>query len=276
MARILVLGRYPSEGAALSRLQGEHDARSGVIRDGILDDIDARANEFDIIIIDVTPNDPVEWNLVDDLRRAMVLKRPAPVILCVSRSRYGGTAVRLDAERRGVRFAYADRLECVLDEIDLILLEAKRLASTGPSFLIVHRYSTPGTICLPGEEVSVVLLSSRCQTIPLPFSLATRILFNQIASCRLPQSASQIEASIKVDEFYTRHAANAQTKSRQTRSFSRPAVKEYVKRIRQIMASTLPAVGINMDPCEILRSERTTGNEVLYRLQANVRIIHTR
>ena len=103
-----------------------------------------------------------------------------------------------------------DRLALVLHGVNVQLAELRKLVTTGPLFRIVHRFREPGTVCLPGEEIAVVVLVHKGREYPLLLPLALRILFDYLAKHRgLPQSAAQIEAGLRSDSFYVRHGANA-------------------------------------------------------------------
>jgi len=147
--------------------------------------------------------------------------------------------------------------------------------SLGPRFRIVHRFREPGADCLPGEEISLIVLIHRGREYLLPISLALRILFDYLARHRrLPQNAVQIVSGMQADAFYVRHGANAQTGARQTRRFSRSAIKEYVKRLRRLLQVAFREAGLKLDPFAVLVSKPTEGNEVHYRLRATVEWIH--
>lgn len=168
-----------------------------------------------------------------------------------------------------------DSFKSVIEEIELLLAESARLAASGPELRILHRFHQTGTDCLPGEEVAGVWIRHRSRDYPLALSLAPRLLLDYLARRRwLPQSASQIEAGMRRDNFSLRHGANARTSRKQTRRISRAAIKEYVKRIRQALRLAFAEAGLNLHPEEVLVSEETTGNEVRYRLKVTTDWMH--
>lgn len=163
----------------------------------------------------------------------------------------------------------SDKLLPVLEKVDLLLAEISETTSAGPFFRIVHRFREPEGRCLPGEEIVAVYLVRRAKEYPLGFTLALLILFNYLASHRsVAQRAAQIEAGIRTDAFYLRHGAKGGKK--QIRRISRSAVKEYVKRIRIALKQAFQEAHLTFDPLKVLVSESTVGNEVRYRLRANV------
>lgn len=144
----------------------------------------------------------------------------------------------------------------------------------GVSLRILHRWgNTSG--CAPGEEVWAALLIYHGREFPLPLSLAPLLLLDQLARTRhIPQLASQIVAGLRKSEFVRRHGANAG--AIRTRRYSRSTIKEYVKRIRQSLASVFIEACLPMRAERVLCSEETDGNETRYRLRAQIEWIHLR
>ena len=142
-------------------------------------------------------------------------------------------------------------------------------------FLIAHRFWKPGTDCLPGEEVVAAWFVNQEWRYQLPLSLALRLVFDYLGRHRwLAQSASQIESGMRSNPFYLRHGANVRSLKTQTRQISRSAVKVYIVRLRAAMDSCYEAAGVNLNAADVLRSERTVGNEVGYRLKAVIHWVH--
>jgi hypothetical protein len=164
----------------------------------------------------------------------------------------------------------------VIQEVDFLLDEATQLREVGPCFSILHRYWVPGTICHPGEEVSLVVLDHSGSGTSLRLSLAERLLFDYLAHYRLPQSAAQIEAGMRSNGFYVKHAQNVRTSCKQTRKFSRSEIRVYIRRIRDALRRALVEAQIHLDPAAILIGERTSGNEVVYRLRGSIELVHSR
>ena len=168
-----------------------------------------------------------------------------------------------------------DSLDPVVDSVDLLLLELRVLKSQGPHLRIVHRFREPGTLCAPGEEIAVVYLVHRGRLCPLRLSLALRMLVDYLAKhSHFPQSASQIEAGIRADPFYTKHGANAMPNNGLKRRISRSAIKEYIKRLRKALALAFQETGLNIDPRHVIVSEPTVANEVGYRIKATIEWFH--
>jgi len=167
----------------------------------------------------------------------------------------------------------SDELRTIAYHAETILLELRELLQTGPILRIVHRFRSPGTDCLAGEEIWAVLLICRGNEIPLPLSLALRMVMNYLAETRhVPQSAAQIAAGVHRSAFYVKHSMNSGSVSR--RRISRSAVKEYVKRLRRALTVAFQEAGISLDPRRVVASQKTVTNEVHYQLRATVQWVH--
>jgi hypothetical protein len=176
---------------------------------------------------------------------------------------------------RGFGWFMSDSLKSLMEEIDFLVAERKELSARGPTFRIVHRFRMPGTDCMPGEEIVAVFLVYRGREHHLRLSLAMRILFDYLARhSRLPQSARQVELGIRADEFYKRHAANATGRAALTRRIPRSAVKVYIKRLHRALSLAFQSAKMHIDPCNVLITQKTVGNEVGYQLDASCDWIH--
>jgi hypothetical protein len=167
-----------------------------------------------------------------------------------------------------------DESDALADTVDLLLTELGVLRSSGPRFIIVHRFQEAG-YCAPGEEVAAVYLAHRSAEVVVPLSVTLRILFDFLAKhSRFPQSASQIAAAIAVDPFYRNHGANAPRAAKLDRKISRVSIKEFICRIRYALDAALRSANLAIDVKSILVSEPTMMNEVGYRLKATFEWIH--
>jgi hypothetical protein len=161
----------------------------------------------------------------------------------------------------------------VIAQAEVALLELRELCNNGPQLRIVHRYRRTGTACQPGEEVAAVLLVHRNQEIPVPLSLSLRIVLNFLAEWRrIPQSATQIAVGIHASAFYRKHGLNAGAPLR--RNITRSAVREYIQRIRKALGVAFASASLSIESKNVLVSEITMGNEILYRLRAAIEWIH--
>ena len=163
----------------------------------------------------------------------------------------------------------------IIEEVDVLVAEIRALNSGGPHFRILHRFHQPGSDCAPGEEVAGVYLVHRGREFFIRLSLALRLLFDYLARhSRLPQSATQIEAGIRADRFYTQHAASARGRGKTTRNIPRSYVRVYIERLRSALKNVFDEAGLSMDVRGVLLSQATVMNEVGYRLKANSEWTH--
>jgi hypothetical protein len=164
-----------------------------------------------------------------------------------------------------------DELQPVLHKVDLLVEELVQLANTGPQFIILHRLWKPHTLCRAGEEVAEISLLHRSRQVPLPFSLALRMLFDYLARHRqIAQSASQIAAGMVADPFCWRHGANAGLRANLIKKVGRSAVKQQVMRLRKGLSVAFERAGLALHPDRVLVSETTMTNEVRFRLRARL------
>lgn len=145
-----------------------------------------------------------------------------------------------------------DSLALVLEKVDLLFAEMKHLRGVGPHFRIVHRFRMPGSLCCNGEEIAGAYLIRRGHEYQLPLPASQRILFDFMAKhTRLIQSARQIEMAVRADEFYMRHGENA-TGRPIVRKMTRSAIKEYMTRLQQALASVFQEARLGIDPAQVL------------------------
>jgi hypothetical protein len=164
----------------------------------------------------------------------------------------------------------SDRLDLVIEEVNLLVAEAAKMKARGPHFVIIHRWQRPGTDCLAGEEIVSARFMPHGRTFELELAVGPLIVLDFLARHRwLPQNASRIAASLNRDPFYSHHGANAPTSRKQTRKFTHGAVKVYVERIREAMTLAFTGGGVNLDPLLVLVSTPAG-----YRLKATVDWIH--
>lgn len=181
------------------------------------------------------------------------------------------------AERRADREMIRHYIGLLMEEASIALWppeENGKLRSNKLRVVIVHRFHHPGTDCCPGEEILVILLVHQGREYVLRLSTGTTMLFDYIARQRFGQSASQIAVGIRHNAFFVKYGPNPIGSGRRRR-ISRTSIKEYIKRIRQALSLAFKEAGIDLNPCDILQSEKTVGNEVKYRLRANVEWRHT-
>jgi len=136
--------------------------------------------------------------------------------------------------------------EPILHEVDFLFAEAATLRAIGPRLRILYRLSRDGT------EVAMVSLVHRSRLYHLRLATRARVLVGHLAKHRLPQSAAQIQTSIRLSH-----------------------VKVYIKRVREALARAFRDAGMDSaDPYRVLVSEPTDGKTVLYTLRCSVEWLH--
>jgi hypothetical protein len=197
-----------------------------------------------------------------------------PLFLCVSRLHLA-CEFQVQIERMGARYVFEESLTTVLEKVHLLIAEIKYLQAVGPHFRVLHRFRTPATDCMPGEEIAAVFLMHRGREYHVRLSLALRILFDFLARhSRVPQSARQIELGIRTDDFYKRHAANATGPTVLTRHIPRSYVKVYIGRLHRAFSLAFQDAGLHVNSDKVLISRKTVGNEIGYQLKASCEWIH--
>jgi fructose-1,6-bisphosphatase len=163
----------------------------------------------------------------------------------------------------------------IIDEVDLLVAEIHETSACGPHFRIVHRFRKAGTVCTPGEEIVAAYFVHHGREYHLRLSLGLRILFDYLARhSRLPQSAAQIEAGIRADNFYAQHGAAVLGHRRYSCNIPRSYVRVYAERLREAIEKVFREAGLSMDPHTVLLSEETVMNEVGYRIKASFEWMH--
>jgi hypothetical protein len=153
----------------------------------------------------------------------------------------------------------------------LLAAERAQLVARGPQFCIYHHFWQIGTICTPGEVIADIQLWHRTKRISLPLGLRLAELFDYLARHQhLAQCAAHIAAGLSVDPFTRQHGAYADAKSSLSKKVSRTSVKQQIIRLRDGLRRAFREAGLNLDPCRVLISEKTTVNEVRYRLRGSV------
>jgi len=168
----------------------------------------------------------------------------------------------------------SDKFTPVVQEVELLVAEAREMASEGLHFRILHRFHEAGSVCRPGEEVALVSFMHRSREISLGLAVHLRLTFDYLARHRhTPLSAAEIAMGMKCDDFCSKHGAYA-ARGTPVRLVSPRSVKEYVKRIRRSLGWAFREAGLKVDPFEVLRSESTASNRVNYRLKCTAEWRH--
>jgi hypothetical protein len=162
--------------------------------------------------------------------------------------------------------------EAVAREIDVLMAEKAALNSSGPRFVIGHRYARD-LICAPGEEIAFVALEYRARRFVLKMAESERMIFEALARSRFPQTATQLERYIRTTPFFVKHARNAD-RFAALRGISRTSLKVHALRIRVALGDAFNAAGLNLSPNRVLMTEHA-GGQVGYCLHGTVAWEHT-
>ncbi len=164
----------------------------------------------------------------------------------------------------------SDRLNLIVEEVDLLVAEAAWMNARGPHFVIVHHWQQLGSQCLAGEEVAAGRFVFRGREFELTkLGVGPLIELDFLARNRWrSRSASNLAAEMNADAFCMQHGSNAPNYRKQTRNFTHGSVKVYAERIREAMDVAFREAGANLDPFLVLTSEQG------YRLKASVEWVH--
>jgi hypothetical protein len=166
-----------------------------------------------------------------------------------------------------------DRFRPLLEEIDFVLAERREHAAIGISVKLVHRFRIPGTDCGNGEEVFAIVLFYRGTEYQLRLSPALLLLGDYLLRHgRYAQTASQISTGIHAGRFYAEHGKNG--RRQRIRRIPRSAIREYIKRLEFALALALGEANLCIDPKDVLLTEESVSNHVLYRWRAIVEVVH--
>jgi hypothetical protein len=148
------------------------------------------------------------------------------------------------------------KFDNLVREIEFLQSERRELLALGPMFILVCQNPT---LAQAHKEVVLVLLVHRGKKLPLRLSRTARQIFTYFAQHRhLLQSALEIAFGLRSNSICV----------------VRPrSIKEYVRRLRLKIQSTLSEAGLDVGLTDVLRSERSETNVVLYQLRARIEIV---
>jgi hypothetical protein len=160
------------------------------------------------------------------------------------------------------------------EEVSFVLALRRSLHACGVHLIVEHRNHERGTFCAPGEMVGAIWLGGIPEPVPLVLAPMSLILTDCLCRHRMPITALRIEQIMKSDPFYVHYGTNIREGEHVIRRPDRRTVKVYVGRIREQMKEVFEQVGLSIDPRQVLTSEVTDSNVVVYRLRATVEVVH--
>lgn len=168
----------------------------------------------------------------------------------------------------------SDAVIKIVEELEFLEAEKRRMRERGPHFRIVLRCSEPFVPCDGHEEISALYLVHARNSVQLRLGETLSILFNYLARHnRFAQTAKQIARGTHPRDIRVRSRISADLSGR---SSGIPAryVRVYIDRIREALGAALTEAGLDSRPESVLLSEKTVLNEVGYRLRATVEWHH--
>ena len=139
------------------------------------------------------------------------------------------------------------------------------------TFLIIHDYTEIPGRCMPGEEVVAIILVYRGRRIWIPWSPTHLVLADYLCRRRwIAQDAVRIADQMRIDPFVRQHGTNAPGCKVKPVRTSRTAVRQKVKRMRDVLDRIIKEEGLDLKASEIIRSEESSTCVVRYRIWADV------
>lgn len=161
----------------------------------------------------------------------------------------------------------------LVQEVDVALAERRDLRQRGIHMIVSHLRHIPGTACSAGEMIGDISIGGFLEPVSLGFSETSLILMDCFCRYRMPLTALRIEEIMNSDPFYAHYAANRIGRNCVVLP-DRSSIRMYVWRIRKQMEKVFQDVGLRFDPQQILISEMTETNTLVYRLRATVEFLH--
>jgi hypothetical protein len=169
-----------------------------------------------------------------------------------------------------------DRFAPVIETIELMRGELRELNSRRLYIRVLHGYRTPGTDCMSGEEVLAIFLVHRSREYQLALSPALLLVADYLVrNSRFAQTASQISGGIRINGFYSeRYGINGNDPRGRIKRIPRTSIREYIRRLHKALALAFHKAKLHVDPVRVLTVEHSVGNQVLYRWNATVEVLH--
>jgi hypothetical protein len=137
--------------------------------------------------------------------------------------------------------------------------------------ILVHDYAEHKDGCAPGEEVVAAILGYCGRRCWIPWGPTHLILIDLICRHRrIPLDAQAIANKMQTDPFVLQYSANAPCFIARPARTSRTAVRQQIKRIRDVLAELIENEGLGIDAWDIISSVETSTRAVRYRINAKV------
>ena len=136
---------------------------------------------------------------------------------------------------------------------------------------LVHDYAEHDDECSPGEEVTAAILGYRGKQYFVPWGPTHLILIDFICRHRrIPLDAQSIANKMRSDPFVIQHGANAPCDVPRPARTTRTAVRQQIKRSRDMLADLIEDQELDLDAWDIICSVETSTRAMKYRINAKV------
>jgi hypothetical protein len=137
--------------------------------------------------------------------------------------------------------------------------------------ILIHDYTEIQEECAPGEEVAAAILGCCGRWYWVPWSPTHLILIDFICRHRrIPLDAVSIANKMQTDPFVEQHGWNAPCNMPRPAHTSRTAVRQQIKRCREVLADLIEREELNLDEREIICSVKSSTRTVRYQINATV------
>jgi hypothetical protein len=159
-------------------------------------------------------------------------------------------------------------------EVDVAIAERRHLRARGIHLLITHLYRLPGTMCAPGEMVGDIALGGVLDPSSLCLSPRAMLIIDCLYRYRIPLTAQRIAHILNTDPFYANQGANGSGGASLAFWFDQRAIRVYMDRIQERMATLFSQFRLSIDPYQVLKCVPTESNQTVYALHATVECRH--
>jgi len=126
--------------------------------------------------------------------------------------------------------------------------------------------------CLPGETIEQISIGYRSSEFPLRLSHMSQLVLDCLCRYRgTTLTAAKIDEIMRTDPYYRAQRIKGRG---HTGLPYQAAVKVYIKRIREHMATIFRENALPFNPFTVLSSDVTESNVIAYRLKASVELAH--
>jgi hypothetical protein len=137
-------------------------------------------------------------------------------------------------------------------------------------FIIIHDFAEGQDSCFPGEEVAAIILVYRGLSYWIPWSPTHLVLVDFLCRQRLPLDGWSIANKMASDPFVLQHGTNAPCNLPRPARTSPTAVRQQIKRSREVLTDLIEQEGLDLNAWDIICSVESSTRMVRYRINAQV------